>query len=291
VRLPGLKRTGSSRPQADDRTRRSAFLAEAKGFTPYVAATVGDELFVFRTDDHGVGKAMFLNGWRNDLSGLDTALARLPEYGVHLSDEPMFVDVGANIGTTTVMALRRHGFGSAVSIEPAPENFRTLRINLIANDVDTRVRAIAAAVSDAEGQVSFDVSRPSSGAYRIARADADTAGTVTVDVVTLDGLVARGVIDPERVGLLWVDAVGYEGKVLAGASALLEAGVPAVIAVRQNLRLNPETRAAATGLLAAHYTDVVDLRHLQASYPIEEFGTLLDSLESVTDVLLVRRNT
>ena len=287
MRFPALRRSGAPDPAAEERKRRAAFLAEAETMTPYVAAEIGEELFVLRTDDRGVGKKIFLLRSRKDLAGLETALRRLPEYGVRLPDEPVFVDVGANIGTTTVMALRRHGFASGIAIEPAQENFRTLRINLVANGLESRVQAIRAAVSDREGEVMFDVSRPNSGAYRIASADA--GGTVAVEAVTLDGLVSSGVIEPSRVGLLWVDAVGHERNVLAGASTLLAAGVPAVIAVRRNLRLDPETRETVSELLAAHYTDVVEVRRLHTSYPIEELGTLLDSIERVTDVLLVRR--
>ncbi|HWQ00572.1 MAG TPA: FkbM family methyltransferase [Gaiellaceae bacterium] len=280
------RRRGQS-PPADDKARRSAFLSEAKKQSPYVAAQVGDEVFIVRTDDEGVGRAVFLNQGRQDLAGLESALSRLGEYGVRLPDEPVFVDVGANIGTTTVTALRRHGFASAVAIEPAPGNFRLLRLNLIVNGVEGQVSAIEAAVSDHEGEVQFDVSRPSCGSFRIAKPDAE--GTVAVKAVTLDGLAAGGVIDPTRVGMLWVDAVGHEPSVLAGGLRLLEAGVPAVVAVRRKMRLDPETRGSVSELLAAHYTHVAELRRPDASYPIAELGTLLDGLDGVTDVLLVRR--
>ena len=240
-----------------------------------------------RTDDIGVGKGVFVYRGRNDVDGLSEALGRLREYGIALPDEPVFVDVGANIGTTTVMALRRHGFASAVAIEPSPDNFRTLRLNLVANDLESRVNTIRAAVSDREGEVWFDVSRPSCGSYRIAPEEAD--GAVAVDAVTLDGLVERGVIDPARVGMLWVDAVGSEPKVLTGASSLLEAGVPAVVAVRRKMRLDPETRAAVTRIFTQHYTDIAEIRRLHVSHPIAELDTLLDQVERVTDVLLVRR--
>ena len=41
-----------------------------------------------------------------------------------------------------------------------------------------------------------------------------------------------GQIRVEDVGLLWIDAAGHDGEVLAGASKLLEAGVPIVTAIR-----------------------------------------------------------
>src|SRR5262249_31063268 len=154
-----------------------------KGQTVHVAAPIGDEVIVLRTDDSGIGKGVFVYRWRKDLSGLREAIERLDEWGVKLPPSPVFVDVGANIGTTTVMALRRFGFESSVSIEPAPGNFLALRVNVVANDLESRVTAINAAVSDREAQVQFDISRPSCGAFRIAKDDAER--TVPVEAVTL----------------------------------------------------------------------------------------------------------
>ena len=267
--------------------RRERFFEEARALTPYIAVSLGEQLFFIRTDDGGVGKGIFLKGWRKDMAVLDGALASIAEYGLSLPDEPVFVDVGANIGTTTVTALRRHRFASGVAIEPVPENFRVLRINLAANEIEDRVQALAAAVSDREGEVLFDVSRSNSGGHRVAAEDAQE--TVTVPAVTLDGLVARGAIDPERVGLLWMDAVGHEGSVIGGASKLIEQGVPIVIGVRRDLRLAPETRDAVIESVAASYTDVVELRDFLARHPIGEFGDLVDSFRHTTDLLLIRR--
>jgi hypothetical protein len=50
-----------------------------------------------------------------------------------------FVDVGANIGTHTLWALR-YGFESAVCIEADADNFRLLRVNQILNDMEARPR-------------------------------------------------------------------------------------------------------------------------------------------------------
>ena len=285
IKRPARHRAGDNLRRED---RRALFFAEARLYTPYVAVSLGDQLFFVQTSDGGVGKGVFVKGWRKDLSVLDSAIARLSEYGLTLPENPVFVDVGANIGTTTVLALSRRLFTSAVAVEPAPENFRTLRINVVANDLDSRVQLIAAAVTDREGEVAFDVSRSNSGGHRIA-SGADAAQTVRVAAVTLDRLVERGVIDPDRAGLLWIDAVGHEGNVLAGAERLLATGLPVVIGVRRNLRLAPEVRDAAISLVKANYTDVVELRDFLARHPVDEFGNLVDSFRHTTDLLLVRR--
>jgi FkbM family methyltransferase len=220
--------------------------------------------------------------------------------GIVLPAEPMFVDVGANIGTTTVMALRRHGFTSAVAIEPSPANGRVLRLNVVANELEERVRVLSVAVSDQKGEIHFDVSDANWGGHRVTSDGGPT--TVVVEAVTLDELVDQGVVPPGRVGLVWIDAPGHEAAVLAGASRLIEQGTPIVVAIRQ-VKGDPETarpwaappatRAVVLDLLRASYTEIVELRKHskrgRATHPIDELGTLVDSFRHCQDLLLVRR--
>ena len=269
---------GAARQRAQS---RSAFLDEAAAITPYVAVGIGDELFFVPSGDAGVGRRVFVDGWRSDMTVLERAVGQLGPP----PDGAVFVDVGANIGTTTVMALRRHGFASAVAIEPSPENFKTLRINLVANGIDARVEALPVAASDREGEFPFKAGKPNTGGHRLA-GQKSKSSSFTVQTVTLDGLVERGTIDVTRAGLVWVDAVGHEAKVLGGATKLLEAGIPVVTAIKVGWT---ETLADLVRLLTPHYTDVVELRRLQEGRPIAELGALLDSLTRSTDVLLVRR--
>ena len=153
------------------------------------------------------------------------------------------------------------------------------------------------AASDREGELQLDVTRTNTGGHRI-----DAGGTIPVEAVTLDSLVARGVLDPERVGLLWIDAQGHEGAVLDGASTLVGAGVPAVVAIRPGKGgvdgarpwdVGPETRASVLARLGASYTDAVELRkHSRAGrrvHPIAELDRLVDSFANCQDLLFVRR--
>jgi FkbM family methyltransferase len=242
---------------------------------------IGDELFFVPSGDAGVGRRVFVEGWRGDMTVLERAVAQLGPP----SDGAAFVDVGANIGTTTVMALCRHGFASAVAIEPSPENFRTLRINLAANGIDARVEALPVAASDREGELPFKTGKRNTGGHRLAGASSK-GSSFSVQTVTLDGLVERGTIDVARAGLVWVDAVGHEARVLGGATKLLEAGIPVVTAIKVGWT---ETLAGLVRVLTPHYTHVVELRQLQESRPIAELGALIGSLSRSTDVLLVRR--
>jgi hypothetical protein len=108
---------------------------------------------------------------------------------------------------------------------------------------------------------------------------------VTVRSVTVDGLVAGGALDPARVGLLWIDAPFHEAKVLAGASTLLDAGVPVVTAIRPGRESWPEARRALLELLAG-YAGFADLRG-EARF-CTDLGSLLDARRH-SDLIAVRR--
>lgn len=273
------------------KSRREAFFDEAVGQTPYLAVeTRHGELLFTRTANMRFGKQLFVSGQSKDMKFLKRAVSLLGEAGVTLAGTT-FVDVGANIGTTTVTAVRRHGFSRAVAIEAYSENLRTLRINVAANDVGGVVDVFGAAASDTEGEQVLILSDVSSGEHTI---DPSLPGSkrfarVTVRAVTLDGMVSRGEIDPARVGLLWLDVPRTETRALAGASTLLEAGVPVVTAVRARKPYDwPATKARLMSLLGT-YTDFALLRG-EPETPSTDLGCLLGGLSGVSDLLAFRRS-
>ena len=267
------------RVSREERELRAAFLAEAETMTPYVAVEIGDELFFVRGGDPGVGKRLFVARWRSDMTVIAQATGILAAHG-HDVTGTTFVDVGANIGTTTVPALRRHGFGAGVALEPSPDNFEVLRLNLAANDLLGRVRALQVAVSDTPGEFTFDQGPKNTGGHRLAGPRSESTDP-PVTTVILDGLG----LDPADVGLVWIDAVGHEGKVLRGAPSLLDAGVPVVTAVKIGWH---RTVAEIVALLSAHYTHVVELRGDGTPRPAAALGDLVASLERSSDVLAFR---
>jgi FkbM family methyltransferase len=269
-----------------ERKVRAAFFSRAGELTPYLAVEAHEALFFVATDDVGVGGRLFANGTRGDMKYLRTGVRLLEGLGVRISGST-FVDVGANIGTTTVTALRQHGFAHAVALEPAPSNFFLLRLNLVANEVESDVTALQVAVTDKEGDEQLALSCASSGSHVLTPvAPENAASMLTVQAVTLDGLVARGTIDPASVGLLWIDAAGHEIEALAGASALVDAGVPLIVALRTGTESWQAKKESLCRLLTG-YTHFAKLRgHVRLR---NDLDAVLDSIKrSSTDLLAAR---
>lgn len=204
--------------------RRAAYDAMP---VPYLV-TGHPEQFVVETRDKGTGRMLFLTG-EQDFWKLGVALTILRQEGI--SAPVHLIDVGANIGTIAIPAVRRGLFETATAIEPHPDNLRLLRTNIALNAVDERVVVLNYAVGKESGKQVFlhevegDSSTHSIGADGIA-----------VQTMRLDDLNF-----PSR-SLLWMDIEGYEGHALAGAGSLLASGIPFVS------EFHPEFLADSEGL-------------------------------------------
>ncbi len=123
----------------------------------------------------------------------------------------LFVDIGANIGSFTILAAKVAG-AEVIAFEPDANTVATLKRNIAANEVAPRVAVHTSALGDREQELWF-----TSGMDTINHvADADTPGAVRVHGTTLDTVLAGRV--PM---LIKIDVEGHEPAVVAGAQKTL----------------------------------------------------------------------
>jgi FkbM family methyltransferase len=127
-----------------------------------------------------------------------------------LRDSGVVIDVGANVGAFSLLAVRM-GARRVVAVEPSQDNCAQLTRNLQAAGAAAEV--VRAALGEREGTAEV-VAAESAGMWTRPRRKG--AGE-TVDVLTLDGLIARTGI--EEADVLKVDAEGAEHEIFAGASS------------------------------------------------------------------------
>lgn len=215
----------------------------------------------------------------------------------------IFIDVGANIGTSTIPALITFGARQAIAVEPGELNVQLLRSNIAVNRLDDKVDVVWAALSDRSGVGVLELSLTSGADNRVRMTDIAGDGehreserrTVEVPLITFDGLVAEKGVDLDDVGMVWMDVQGHEGHVLAGARSLWETPVPVQI------EYWPYGLARSGGvtllheIIAAHYRRVVDVgASIAAGVVVEVAGENASSLMSrypgarYTDLLLLK---
>ncbi len=190
-----------------------------------VFCDLGDARFFVDPADRVVGAwAMWHGGWQR--REIDQAVAVLAASG-RLPAEAVFVDVGANIGTHTVYALRTGHFARAVAFEPEPKNARLLAMNIEANGLARAVTVVAKAAGEAGGTATLHLHPRNKGAHTIGRPPSDDGlEQLEVPVVRLDEALGELGLSPQQLGLIWIDAEGYEPQIIGGLGRLLERRVP-----------------------------------------------------------------
>jgi FkbM family methyltransferase len=288
--------------------KRTAFYDSASRITPFLGTRAGQGVFMVRTEDKHIGRSLFGKQGRGEMTVLTRAVNVLHAlFGPEAVEGRVFIDVGANIGTTTVPAVLEHGFGSAVAIEPEPDNYLTLRINALLNGLDDRVAAFQLAASNQVGTSELVVNRQRGGKHWIATdedkkqiANADDQIEV-VETTTLDQLASDRVFDPDDTGLLWIDAQAHEGHILEGATAITSRGVPIVLEWDPKALDEVGDRTKIQRIAEEHYTHFAGMRADSSGdgpkfwlRPVAALGDYAERFldpsreETFTDILILR---
>jgi FkbM family methyltransferase len=215
----------------------------------------------------------------------------------------IIVEVGANIGTSTVLLARETGC-RVLAIEPVPENLTVLRRNVIDNGLASQVTCIQAAVTTGGARrIQMIVPVSNSGASEILRPGREPSfatvhrvkRVIDVPVVGLAELLASHAISPDRVAFVWSDAQGCEAEVIASAGSLWEAGVPLYAEIDPGALAVHGGLDALVATAATHFRWFVSDEALIAGgvgaepRPVDELASACGSLpaERATDVLLL----
>lgn len=139
-----------------------------------------------------------------------------------LRPQDLFIDIGANIGSYTILASAGVGCRS-ISLEPIPRTFEHLKRNIGINQLHSLVTMLNLAASNVDSIVYMSNNLDTMN--RVV--NSPQPGTVTsVQCLPLD------TIEEARNAVLWkIDVEGHEEETLAGASRLLTHTPPKAIMI------------------------------------------------------------
>ena len=146
-----------------------------------------------------------------------TGLHEFPDMGflLHfLRSDDLFVDVGANVGSYTILAcsaVRARG----IAFEPVPNTFHKLVENIRLNHLDDKVKCINKGLGSHEGNIAFTSENDTTN--HVVASGEQCKNLINVEVVTLDTA-----INGNAPSLMKIDVEGYETPVLEGARNTLE---------------------------------------------------------------------
>jgi len=174
----------------------------------------------------------------------------------------VMIDIGANVGTTSIPRALLGDFNYVYAAEPDPDNYACLVRNIVTNRVRGLVLPDRVAIGDANGAMTMR--RLQSGTHHLVTRASDVTASerATVPCLTLDTWVDRIGIDLPDVGFIKSDTQGWDVRVLAGAR-----GVLAHKHIAWQIEFSPAmlqraggSPAEAYATIAAHFTHFIDLR-------------------------------
>jgi FkbM family methyltransferase len=272
--------------------RRARFDTNGRGHE-FLFTDRGPEKFIVITSDQALSRPVFVYG-NYEFGKFEKVVSLLKSRGFMLGT---LVDVGANIGTICIAAVKRGYASRAIAIEPESKNYRALVSNIYLNDLADKIVPFNLALGDTHDQtLTLELSTENSGDHRIRVSSEEGISaeekrqTVVVRSDTFDSAVPK----VDKTYLIWMDTQGYEGTILQGARNALASRVPMVVEFwpygMKRANSYAALRAAVTG-----YSQYYDLSEREPR-PVDMSDSALDSLyqrleekgiNKFTDILLV----
>lgn len=133
----------------------------------------------------------------------------------------LFVDVGANTGFYTLLALAANPTTKVIAFEPVPRVRHALETNIAANGWQSRCQILPLAVTDHMGEADFSVLRGGIPASSSLKPEGfrgkQVSELIRVQTTTFD----NAVVGQNSVDLVKIDVEGFEDSVLKGMTHTL----------------------------------------------------------------------
>jgi FkbM family methyltransferase len=142
----------------------------------------------------------------------------------------LFIDIGANVGSFTVLACSVPGV-RAIAYEPIPETAFRLRRNILVNDFVDVAELRMLGLSDAADTLRFTQNQDSMN-HVVAPDEANLPGLVEIKVARLDDELAD--LPPGQPLVLKIDVEGHEFNVIAGARNVLSRDATLAVIMETN---------------------------------------------------------
>ncbi len=245
-----------------------------------------------------IAKRLFVRGGYQ-AKEIDTLLCWLGENDFLTEQRNVVIDVGANIGSTSIPIAIKTGF-HVIAIEPAPDNFQLLQQNVDQNGLADRITCVASAILMNAKTAPFLVHPTECGRGEVkVNGPQGYAGLsreshqIEVAANTLNEILEENEIPLGRVAFVWSDVQGCEGDVIESGSRLWEMGVPLF------LELWPSGINAHGGidrflsLVQKYFRGMLLPEQMQSGesaadcLPLSDLGSRLNTLESFEDALLL----
>lgn len=203
-------------------------------------------------------------------------------YGKRKTDgNGYFLDIGANIGTTSLYVKKVINPNlKVIAFEPSSLNYKMLRCNCILNDFDD-IRCENFGLSNIEEEKVFLYVDKNSGGGGIGRNKGGTPGISEYMAPTrlLDSYMKENSIPADALDYIWIDVEGHEVEVLEGSiKTLTSRKIPLISEFNAPIYIRENKLSRYVDIVRKIYTSFIDCRNAEIIHPIGDLADFAVSL-------------
>lgn len=246
---------------------------------PYRSVSIDNDLnFIASSIDYTIGESMYMYGKCFAEDQVKIFFDLMNKYcGFDNKCNGLFLDIGANIGTTCIYAKKKIATNMYyIGFEAGIDNYKMFKCNCIINEVeDIKAEYIALGEKTCKGKYYYN--QYNSGGSSVSF-DEDQDNNL-LKIYSLDEYIEKGNISHEMVSCIWLDTEGCEAEILLGAKSLI---LSKRIPMMQEFNpLTYEERGKDKDYYAlmekayTYYIDTFDLSRIYEIRSLSEHKTLL----------------
>jgi FkbM family methyltransferase len=140
----------------------------------------GKEPFLVPAADWIIGRSVYIDQEPYDFDKMLSALHILG------GTRDLLIDIGANIDTICIPAVKRNLFERAIAIEPEPRSYSILVANVQINALGHRISTVNVALGAKDGEVPFEIATGNLGDHRVhATSELGTFGEANREIINV----------------------------------------------------------------------------------------------------------
>ena len=267
----------------------------ARQLNYYMSCTTADGLhYVATSKDDTILGTMYLRRrtWSEDSMRLFKILT---DKFYNIDDgEGLFLDLGANIGTTSIYFLKNLTPNlKMLGFEPDAENFKMLKANLILNDLADNAVVENCGLGDTETEMTMYRAPLNPGANSLVADNREDKERVKI--IPLDSYFEKNKFNAKDIKYIWIDTEGFEPQVLFGMKNILtENPAPVFMEFNPHLYQKAGIYDKWIKFLSEFYIGYVFVQETLGNnkivvYPIEKLWEFQNYPTQIGDIFLIHK--
>lgn len=232
---------------------------------PYHSLVVDGIYYFFNKEDVNIPDSMIKTGrnWAEDDIKNFIRIADKFFYADNGPGEGLFLDIGGNIGTTSIYCKAKLKINfNYIAFEPIAELVKLFKLNIVCNDLSDIIVEHLALSNQPDAKLSMKINYQNWGNSQVLQNNQKEEDEV-VPSTTLDDYLCKHNIDCNNIKYVWLDVEGFEPEVLEGAAKFFdEYKVPLCLEFNQDAYKDHDNYEKMLLMLIRYFNHFVVCQHI-----------------------------